>query len=305
MDSLINQKESKNNIINPICKYKSIMIAYFSGTGCTETVADCLQEQLTEIGIDVKQTKISCNNVSNIEKTDLLIVLSPVYAFSLAEIVEKWIGNLPQTENTSAVIVSVSGGGEVSPNTACRMRSRRLLKRKGYDVIYEKMIVMPSNFATPTPDELAIRLINILPLKVKSIISHILSNNHDMIEPEFQDRIFAAAGRAEHVGAKVFGRFIHVSDSCNGCRQCIKNCPKENISLHNGKVKFGFKCIWCLKCIYDCPCRALSPGIVKSSVLKNGFDINRVKEMANENSNDMNKEITSTMWKGVIEYLRD
>ncbi len=285
--------------------YKSITIAYFSGTGCTETVADCLEKQLIESGIDVKKIKISCNTASYTEETDLLIVLSPVYAFSLADIVEKWLAGLPHVEHTKAVIISVSGGGEVSPNTACRMRSKRILKGKGYDVVYEKMIVMPSNFGVETPEELSVRLINVLPVKIESIISDILSGNHNTVEPEFKDRIYAAAGRMEHFGAKVFGRFIYVSDSCNGCGQCIKNCPKENISMHNGKVKFGFKCIWCLKCIYGCSCGALSPGIVKSSVLKKGFNINRVKEMAGEMSDDANKEISSAMWKGVIEYLKD
>ncbi|MHC1723702.1 MAG: EFR1 family ferrodoxin [Aminipila sp.] len=285
--------------------YKSIMIAYFSGTGCTEMVADCLLKQLRERKFEVKKTKISCNTTSTIEESDLLIVLSPVYAFSLAEIVEKWIGNLPQTKNTSAVIISVSGGGEVSPNTACRVRSKRLLKKKGFDVIYEKMIVMPSNFAVETPDELSIRLINILPLKVKSIIEDIVSGNSNTVQPKIKDRVSAVAGRAEHFGAKLFGKSIHASESCNGCGLCVKNCPQKNISLHNGKVEYGFKCIWCLKCIYNCPCNALSPRIAKFSVLKNGFDINKVKEMADKNSDDGNKEISSTMWKGVIEYLKE
>lgn len=303
MDMVVNQREHEQKIAHT--SYKSITIAYFSGTGCTETVANGLQNQFTEQGVNVKETKISCNTASYIEKTDLLIVLSPVYAFSLADIVEKWITQLPHTENTPAVIISVSGGGEVSPNTACRIRSKHLLKRKGYDVFYEKMIVMPSNFGVETPDELSVRLINILPVKLKSITEDILSGNSNTIQPKLQDRLFAAAGRVEHFGAKFFGRFIHVSDSCNGCGQCVKNCPKENIRIHNGKIKFGFKCIWCLKCIYGCPCRAISPGILKFSVLENGFDINRVKRLADENRDDVSKEISSTMWNGVIDYLNN
>lgn len=303
MGLIINQQERQQKITHT--NYKSIRIAYFSGTGCTEAVADCFQQQLTERGIEVQKTKISCNTVGHTGETDLLIVLSPVYAFSLADIAEKWIAGLPHVENTPAVIISVSGGGEVSPNTACRIRSKRILKRKGYDVVYEKMIVMPSNFGVETPDELSVKLINILPLKIDSLISDVLSGNRYQTKPAFKDKIFSAAGKMEHFGAKVFGKFIHVSDSCNGCGQCIKNCPKENISIRNGKIKFGFKCIWCLKCIYACPCKAISPGILKFSVLENGFNINRLKNQADENRNDVSKETSGTLWKGVLDYLEN
>ncbi|QHI71576.1 4Fe-4S dicluster domain-containing protein [Aminipila terrae] len=168
------------------------------------------------------------------------------------------------------------------------------------------MIVMPSNFGAPTPDQLAVRLINILPSKINTIISDILSQRSNFAQPKIQDRFFAAAGKMEHFGAKIFGSSIKASDSCNKCGLCIKNCPEKNISIQNDKIKFGFKCIWCLKCIYGCPCGALNPGMMKSAVIKDGFSINRAKQMAEVHKDDKTEGLPKNgLWGGIIKYLEE
>lgn len=258
-------------------KIRTVTLAYFSGTGCTEMVVNCFEKQFTEQGITVNKIKIDSLDPCEVVKSDLLIVLSPVYAYRLASIVEKWVSKLPKSENTLAAIISVSGGGEISPNTACRVKCRRFLIRKGYDFIYEKMITMPSNFAVPTEQELIVELINILPSKVKMIVTDILSGKKNMTHPKIQDRFIASIGKVEHIGARLFGMSIHASRECNQCGLCVKGCPRMNIKMQNGTPRFGFSCIWCLKCIYACPCKALSPRIFKFAVFKEGFDINKMR----------------------------
>ncbi|MFA9465264.1 MAG: hypothetical protein ACERKN_13350 [Velocimicrobium sp.] len=98
---------------------KEVTLAYFSGTGCTQAVVDCFESQLLRLELQVNRVNIAVDD-SYVATTDLLIVLSPVYAFRLASIVEKWTRNLPKVKGTYAAIISVSGGGEISPNTACR-----------------------------------------------------------------------------------------------------------------------------------------------------------------------------------------
>ena len=70
--------------------------------------------------------------------------------------------------------------GHVSPNTACRVFCKRLLKRKGYHLVYEKMLVMPSNFATQANQQLNHNLIRILPQKTKKIIT-MLSKDSELV----------------------------------------------------------------------------------------------------------------------------
>jgi len=289
------------DIIKPI---KTITLAYFSGTGCTEAIVDCFEQQLLDKGVIVNKINIASCSRSEVGETDLIIICSPVYALRLASIVEKWVKNLPETQNTYAAIISVSGGGDISPNTACRIPSKRFLKKKGYHLIYEKMLVMPSNFAIQAEQNLNYSLITVMPQRVKHIITEILAGKQIFSRPKLQDRFFATLGKSEHLGAKFVGLSIHASKDCSKCGLCIRNCPVKNIQMKNGMPKFGFRCIWCLKCIYACPCKALSHRILKFTVLKNGFDLGKLSKMAHQNQ-DKKEYIShkSILWQGVIDYL--
>ena len=285
---------------------KTVTLAYFSGTGCTRAVADCFEKKLLEQKLQVHKINIATDVTHHDKTTDLLIILSPVYAFRLAAIVEKWTKDLPKTNGTYAVVISVSGGGEVSPNTACRINCKRFLKRNGYDLVYEKMIVMPSNFAIQAKKQLNFDLINILPQKVNKIISDIMSGKKNLLEPKLQDRLFSTLGNAEHFGARIFGLSIHASQDCNQCGKCIRNCPKKNIQMKNGSPTFGIHCLWCMKCIYYCPRKALSPRILKFSVLKNGFDINHMIKLSSKKMAKSKKCYSkNALWQGVIDYLQE
>jgi ferredoxin len=287
-------------------KMKSFTLAYFSGTGCTKTVVDCFESQLIELGIHVNKINIATCNNYDIESSDFLIIFSPVYAFRLASIVENWVKNLPKTDKVSAAILSVSGGGEVSPNTACRVFCKRLLKRKGYHMVYEKMLVMPSNFATQGDQQLNSNLITIMPRKTKKIINDMISGKENITNPKLQDRFFSSIGKMEHYGAKFFGATIHASDACNQCGLCVRNCPNKNIQMKNGMPKFGFRCLWCMKCIYACPQKALAPRILKFVVLENGFNIKKMSEMAKQNENHIEYNSSKDiMMQGAIDYINE
>lgn len=157
-------------------KINKIKIAYFSGTGSTARVADALEREFTAHGISVIKLEIRAGNIVSGDKEDLLILLFAVHAFNATKIVYKWIDSLSSNNNrpVHAAVTSVSGGGEMTQNTACRVSSIRKLERKNYKVVYEKMVVMPSNWFVKTDDRLSIRLLEILPSKAKRIADDLL-----------------------------------------------------------------------------------------------------------------------------------
>jgi hypothetical protein len=109
----------------------------------------------------------------------------------LRGIVYEWIDSLPENKNSPvpAAVISVSGGGEITPNTACRVSSIRKLEKKNCTVVYEKMVVMPSNWVIKTNDELAFRLLEILPSKVEHIADDLLAGMVRRTRPKFIDLI--------------------------------------------------------------------------------------------------------------------
>lgn len=284
-------------------KPNRLTLAYFSGTGCTKMVCECFAKQFAEHGISSRIIDIADHDPMEAGQADLLMIFSPVYAFRLVSIVEEWVEKLPSVPDASAVVISVSAGGEISPNTACRVRTKRLLKSKGYAVIYEKMIVMPLNLVYKD-EKLNRALIAVLPARVKQIVSDILSGHIQLSRPKLRDRLFAAAGKAEHSGARSFGASISASSECNSCGICARDCPQKNISMFDGIPKFGNSCIACLKCIYACPKYAISPGKAKFAIIKDGFDLKKMSEMPPLEPGELDYgAYKKLIWKGVIGYL--
>lgn len=285
---------------------KTVSLAYFSGTGGTEKIVRCFKTQFLKAGINVNIVDISCcDSYHEVNNSELLIVFSPVYAFRLATIVERWVKNLPKTQDILAAVISVSGVGEISPNTACRVHCKRMLIKKGYHMIYEKMLVMPSNFATQAEYQMNLQLIKVMPHKVERIVSAILSNESNFTKPLLMDRFLAMIGKVEHFGAKIFGLSIRASKACSQCGLCARKCPMNNIRLQNGKIRSGSKCIWCLKCIYGCPSKALSPRILKFTVIKDGYNLKEMSEDAISLCDTEYKFSKNIFWKGVNDYLKE
>jgi ferredoxin len=282
-----------------------VKVAYFSGTGSTALVADTLEKEFTGRGLSVTKSEIRAGNFPSDDKEDLLILLFTVHAFNAPGIVYKWIGSLPNNKRPIPVaVISVSGGGEMTPNTACRVSSIRKLEKKNYKVVYEKMVVMPSNWVVKTDDGLAIRLLEILPLKVGRIADDLQAGVVRRTRPKFLDRIFSRTGEMEKAGAKFFGQKIRVNENCNGCGWCARKCTANNISMLDNRPTFGRECFLCLRCIYGCPNKALMAGTFKFIILKDGYDLKDVeKRMKGIKPAPVEDLAKGYIWKGVRKYL--
>ena len=280
------------------------LIAYYSGTGGTAMAAKCFYEALQEAGCAGHIHALSQGG-GNFPH-DLLLLLFPLHACNAPAAVYRWIENLPAAENIPAAVISVSGGGEVSPNTAGRVSSIKRLEKKGYHVIYEGSLVMPSNCLVATKEPLAVKLLEVLPGKVKQMARDILSGAEHRSRPLLIDRLFSKLGEMEKPCAKFFGRRMRVSEECDGCGRCAENCPAGNISLAAGRPEFGKRCNMCLGCIYGCPKWALRPRLGKFLLLKEGYDLSRLEEkIPLREPVDVESLAKGFLWSGVRKYLKD
>jgi flavodoxin/ferredoxin len=285
-----------------------IRLVYYSGTGGTRIVADSFATQLRGKGAEVTIQRLKAGEPDATGGYDLLIVLYAVYAFNAPEPIYEWIKKLPQQKGKPAAVISVSGGGEMSPNTACRLKSIRMLEKKGYRVDYETMLVMPSNIAIATKAPLDKMLLDVLPHKVGVIVNNLNRGVVYRKNPHLIDRALASIGGLERLGGHAFGKRIRVSEACNGCGYCAINCPSGNISMKEGHPMFATKCFLCMNCLYSCPQKALSPGIGKFAVIKTGFDLDKlaaapsVEKMSAEK---LKMIAPSIAWIAVRKYLTE
>lgn len=239
------------------------------------------------------------------QETDLLLILYPVYAMNAPKPIYDFIDRLPAARKLPVVVISVSGGGEVTPNTASRLHTIRRLEAKGYRVVYEKMFIMPANALATTPEELSLELLRAIPAKTEFVVNDLMSGVCRRTNPNLINRIISFFGEALKlsIGGQLFGRQIKVTDQCNGCDLCARRCPMGNIKMLNGKPHFRKRCAVCLRCIYGCPRKALSPGIGKLIVLKE-YNLNRLKARLAEEpaSNGRNYGVA---FSGLEKYLEN
>jgi ferredoxin len=281
-----------------------IKIAYFSGTGSTQFVAETFKNEIEARNHSVKLIRIGMDNSFSKKKYDLLIICYVVHACNTPKPVFDWVNNNEELKNIPTAIISVSGGGEVTPNLACRLLLKNKLTKKNYSVFYEKMIVMPSNWIVVTKPIIVNKLFDVLPYKISYYVNDILNMKKNLYIPGIGNRLISMISVLEHYGAIQFGKRIKVNELCNGCGICQKKCPVGNIILQSKKPLFQNNCTLCLQCIYGCPQKALSPGPGKFFVIKKGFDfLKLLKNRKKKIEIDIKKETKGYLWHGVQRYL--
>ena len=265
-------------------------------------MAEILAGKLTSVAGNVELKRIPFD--PDPAGFDFLFICFPVHAFNPPEPVLRWARELPRAAALPAVILSVSGGGAVWPNRACRVPLVRALEKRDYNVCYEEMIVMPSNWVIATDAEVAATLINVLPERLGRLVRDLEESVSRRAFPGLFSRLTTVLGRLENRGAKRFGTRIVVEDSCIYCGKCAETCPVDNIVLDSGPPVFGPHCTMCLGCIYICPVKALRPGTLKFVVLKQGYSLKSFRAADFIGDRGVLEEKTKGwVWHGVRQYL--
>lgn len=289
--------------------YRKILITYFSGTGGTKRIAEAFNRELQDRGCEVELVSLDASEQSRdrsknnlLSDAELTVLIFAVHAFDAPRPVYQWIETIEPAQKNVAVI-SVSGGGEIWPNTGCRNSCCEALEDKGFQVVYEKMMVMPCNWVFPMDDHLVMELLMVIPEKVSRIVDSIFSGKvrRTGYKMGFIRRKLSGIGKAN---THTFASALKASAKCTGCSWCANTCPVGNIVMEDRRPKFLDQCVMCFRCVYGCPSKAIETK--HFMVIKGGFDISAVeKRMAGVELKPLKIAAKNIAWLGVKWYLTD
>ncbi len=288
-----------------------VSIIYFSGTGGVRRIAHEFDRQLKEkrfslylCELDMSRHVLDYDEIDDsLRESRYVFLLFPVHAFDAPDPIYRWINAIKATNN-NLIVISVSGGGAVWPNIGTRVDCITALEKKRFRVIYDTMMVMPSNWAITANDHVAMWLIRVIPEKVKRIIDAVLSGMVRRTSIRRKGFFLSFITKLEKRHAPTFGKTLSIDDNCTHCKWCIKNCPTRNIQGAQERPVFLEHCIMCFRCIYGCPANAIRSH--NFQVLKQGYNLDAVeKRMKDIELEPIHTCCKGVLWSGVKKYLLD
>lgn len=258
------------------------VIFYFSGTGNTELVAKMLQEELTQrqyicdlIRIeDVLKDKLTID----ISQYDLVGIGSQVIGFAAPSLVYRFIRSLPKMNGKKTFVFRTAGG--VAPvNYNASKPMLRKLKRNGYDVFYERLFSISSNWISRFDDDVIKRLYEATQKKTGLMCDAMIRGEKRLLKTGLLQKVLIECVMAvTPLFLRFVGKDYTVNDSCSHCGLCVKSCPACNIIEKDGRIKFKFSCSACMRCVYSCPNHALELRMFASFVVPGGYNIKKILE---------------------------
>jgi ferredoxin len=258
---------------------RTIGIFYFSGTGNTKTVTELLATEFNRHGCDVDviaiEELLKIDTIVQLDKYDIIGFGYPVHALNAPRIFFEFIRQLPDANQKKTFIFKSAGDPFMQGGSTALVR--KALQKKGYDVINERLYVMPANVLVRYRDQLIKQLYNTAVQRTKITVNEILSETTKIQKNAFLSTFVTAAfSGMEKYGARFFGKNLRVSPSCNFCGICMSNCPTRNIIKQKERIRFHTNCTLCMRCIYSCPMNAISPCFLKFFVIQPWYDIQKI-----------------------------
>lgn len=247
-------------------------ILYFSPTGNVKLVAEKLQKQFPVSTTDMYPMEFK--DPKTLNKVDHLIIMFSIHAFNPPITVKRFVQNIPEGLAKNVSIIAV-GCADAWINRASTLWINRILSKKGYNILIEKVMAMPLTLIVPFPDEMVTELKQNADTIVKDLSSKIENSVEEHLDIPIKAKIVNILGKAEGPAARLFGGTeLHADKSCTSCGLCVERCPEHNIKFNKKEIpKFGFNCLMCLRCIYECPTKSITPRFAKFIPIKGGYKI--------------------------------
>lgn len=246
-----------------------ILLIYYTGTFNTRYLANKIASRFIRQGDAVNLIEIDCNTVpADTSGYDLIGFSYPIYGFNSPAPFNRYVKKLNFRKGQKYFIFKNSGETYAVNNASSRILIKRMNKFKAY-LAGEYHFVMPYNIHFPYERDF-IRQIFKENEKLTDIMMYNLRNGIvEEIKSNFIYNFLAFLVSIQKIGGNV-NSFLYRVDKkkCIGCGKCVKSCPRQNIYVKNGLVKFHHRCDMCMRCSFFCPADAVKIGFL------NGWKVN-------------------------------
>lgn len=226
------------------------MIFYFSATGNSEWVAKTLAHLTGDQVYDIS-SKTARPDIRDQKQVGFVF---PVYAWGVPEPMENFVKSLPK--------------GKAFAFGVCTCGSEAGMAMKHFSKTYplnsSYSLVMPNNYivGSDTDSEQTIHAKLDAARKELQRMAGEISQQKQVYRVE-EGSLAGLKSSLVNFGFNRFARTtksFYVTDACNGCGLCAKNCPASTIVLKDGHPTWGTQCYQCLRCINECPTQAIQYG---------------------------------------------
>lgn len=206
---------------------------------------------------------------------DLVGFGCPIHGFNAPKVMVDFAKALPQASGKKSFIFKSSGEG-LSLNNYSSQRLIKILSKKGFVVLSERHFVMPYNMIfRHTPEMVKSEWIYAQAL-AKSHAAKIARGEAEKVKLNPLKGWFVPILRIEWIYAQAQGPFMKADmKKCVKCLKCVRGCPMQNISLRDGKIKFGSHCALCVCCSFGCPVKAISIGLLNGWRVNGDYNIEK------------------------------
>jgi NAD-dependent dihydropyrimidine dehydrogenase PreA subunit len=259
---------------------ENIRIITFSGTGNTRFVVDALVRDLEKRGVQAiaqnMEELLHTSGGISASDNELVGFAYPVHAFNAPPLLENFLRHLPAlTKPRMCFLIKSSGSPWAHAGSTSTVNS--ILAGKNWHVVYEALVPMPSNFVTGYPEDFIKFNLELMLKQADKIAAEMVTRKKSLLPDNLIMQTLSVLMRIEHLGAKFYGRYLKVGDKCTQCGLCARQCPTKNISLKDGKFRFGWHCTLCMRCSFDCPVQAYShKHMGKLAIIKQPYDLQRI-----------------------------
>ena len=239
-----------------------ITLVYFSGTGNTAWVVQCLTATLTLLGADV--VAHSCETLTvpvDLKACDMLGLAFPTASSYPPTPFRAWLATLPEAAGLS--LFAVTTASYAAGDTA--WYAVQPLKARGYAPFLLANVLMPNNFYIPPMDFIPVTPPERVPARLERA-QHKIMRLARLIHTQtphcegtgLLGRLLGLQQRwsMDTFEKRLFRPFF-ADETCTRCGWCVRHCPAANITLDEGGVHFAARCCLCMRCYSFCPQQAI------------------------------------------------